>query len=575
MLNLSNRENLSLTCFEKSLDDLLIFCKDEEQVALDIIENPKDTVTRLRTSLEAAHKAMKEFKSEVLAFIPTSHAAAKKQKELMDAAAALKNAMVTAKVEYETKLSQLALNSSNNHHNNKPGSELKVFTSGGASPQQQQQNQQIHQEQQGLTTPPGSRSVKFAAPNNQNENQQQQQGFFPSIFAPSPPTSSKQTSGRTTATASRKNSPKQKGQQTSPPPTSSSDPHAMSISASFFGPPLLPNATTSSTPARTKTKTSASTTGTTTTTTTQARPQNNKENKNKNKNKSKKDDHALSSGEDDEEDDDNHHIISSDDDLNSDDDYFFDPVTLNFLPKDPSKKLSSPRVLSNKMKKKRYLQQQHQIMRNKHLRGGNAGGASSRRAVSPSSSSYHHHHQSRTRSSSPDEDHMISGDHHITSPSSASRRYKTDIHFIHPTQYLSIGTHFFLELLARQTLAREVILYKYKPGDSLATVVNLFCVRPQIELFADVSLSESLVGRVISSGVAVNISPESPTETNVPRLIVPIFSTAQRTAVVGAVLLQHRVCGGCFSATEETITAAWGELAAPFVLDYFFLKPLP
>ena len=136
---------------------------------------------------------------------------------------------------------------------------------------------------------------------------------------------------------------------------------------------------------------------------------------------------------------------------------------------------------------------------------------------------------------------------------------------VHPTQYLSIGIHFHLELLARQTLAREVILYRHAPGDKAATVVGVFCCRPQLELYSDAGIGDTLVGRVVSSGVAVNIAPELPTETNACRLAMPIHCTGRRTLVVGAVLLQQRACGGCFSAQEEQAVAAWCELAAHIV----------
>eukprot|EP01084_Bolivina_argentea_P197139 337881_1 len=90
-------------------------------------------------------------------------------------------------------------------------------------------------------------------------------------------------------------------------------------------------------------------------------------------------------------------------------------------------------------------------------------------------------------------------------------------------QLVATSLYFHLEVLVRETLAKEAALFLYQPTKSTqgngATVeecqaIALFGGKPRPPNNVRLSIKTGVVGAVIRIGRAINITPENPTETN-------------------------------------------------------------
>jgi len=73
---------------------------------------------------------------------------------------------------------------------------------------------------------------------------------------------------------------------------------------------------------------------------------------------------------------------------------------------------------------------------------------------------------------------------------------------------------------------------------------------------------------VLRSGIAINVAPDQPTETNPLALCFPIFTAASRQHPIGAVTLQHKATAEPFGRADEAAVAHWTLFAARFMTEY-------
>lgn len=133
---------------------------------------------------------------------------------------------------------------------------------------------------------------------------------------------------------------------------------------------------------------------------------------------------------------------------------------------------------------------------------------------------------------------------------------------------VATGAYMLLEVLVRQTMACDAVWYAYREGWEEAKAVALYGAKPRATTSVRQPIRNGVVGAVLRSGFAINIAPESPTETNPLALCVPIFSTTGRTHPIGVVMLQHKATNEPFTSDDEVVTASWTMLAARAMCDY-------
>lgn len=136
---------------------------------------------------------------------------------------------------------------------------------------------------------------------------------------------------------------------------------------------------------------------------------------------------------------------------------------------------------------------------------------------------------------------------------------------------VSTGVYMMLDALARELKAREGAVYLTLTRDENcedAQAIALFGGKPRSPHAVRVSLRSGVVGAVIRTGIAVNVKPDAPTDSNPYTLCYPIFPTDSRTHPIGVVYLQHRVANTPFSECDEQTAKSWSALMSHLVCDY-------
>jgi predicted double-glycine peptidase len=133
---------------------------------------------------------------------------------------------------------------------------------------------------------------------------------------------------------------------------------------------------------------------------------------------------------------------------------------------------------------------------------------------------------------------------------------------------VATGAYMLLELLVRETMAREAVWYAHSDGADEVKAIAVYAAKPKAPAAAKAQLRVGIVGAVLRCGIAVNVCPEQPTETNGLALCFPIFAATNRSQPIGAVTLQHKANGDPFTKADEAIAANWTILAARLMGDY-------
>ena len=145
-------------------------------------------------------------------------------------------------------------------------------------------------------------------------------------------------------------------------------------------------------------------------------------------------------------------------------------------------------------------------------------------------------------------------------------------------QLVATSLYFQLEVLVRETLAKEAALFLYQPvtkatqGNDITVeecqAIALFGGKPRPPNNVKFSIKTGVVGAVIRTGMAINITPENPTETNGYALCFPIFPVTGRSAPIGAILLEKKAGNVPFNRGDELVTLQWCKLVTHFVSEF-------
>jgi hypothetical protein len=133
---------------------------------------------------------------------------------------------------------------------------------------------------------------------------------------------------------------------------------------------------------------------------------------------------------------------------------------------------------------------------------------------------------------------------------------------------VSCGAYMLLEGLVRETMAREATWYAFTEGADEARAIALYSNKPKATAAAKMPLRTGAVGAVLRSGIAINVAPDQPSETNPLALCFPIFTASSRQHPIGAVMLQHKATTEPFSKVDEAAAAHWTLFAARFMTEY-------
>ena len=174
-------------------------------------------------------------------------------------------------------------------------------------------------------------------------------------------------------------------------------------------------------------------------------------------------------------------------------------------------------------------------------------------------------------------------------------------------QILSAAVYFQLEALVRFTTAREAGLYLIQydephrgsgldggrgaasdpptaatvssssladatdaagAGQAMALPVALVGPKPRSFDMSRVSLRSGVLGAVVRSGIALNVVPEVPSETNCYTLCFPVYRQHDLRAPIGVVQLCKPATGKPFTSADEAVTHAWTQLVSSMLTDF-------
>ena len=133
---------------------------------------------------------------------------------------------------------------------------------------------------------------------------------------------------------------------------------------------------------------------------------------------------------------------------------------------------------------------------------------------------------------------------------------------------ITTAAYVLLEILARETYAREATWYRYSSGSDEAQALCLFGEKPKAPHSARVSIHKGVVGACLKTGMLINVQPREPKLNNGYALAVPIFPPHTRIYPIGCVLIEHKVTETPFTAEDEMAVLSWVMYAAHIMTAY-------
>lgn len=142
---------------------------------------------------------------------------------------------------------------------------------------------------------------------------------------------------------------------------------------------------------------------------------------------------------------------------------------------------------------------------------------------------------------------------------------------------LATACYIMFDVAMRSIQAREGMFVVQVPGTDEAQAICLFGGKPRPPSNVRLSLKVGVVGTVMRTGIAVNVAPENPSETNPMAVCMPVFPAMIRGPPIGAVFAQRKVANLAFTKSDEELLLMWAKLAAQMLatfpvdlLQYYF-----